>query len=76
MNCPACGKPLDAHHIVNAHEREFCSLECADVPPADWRAPPGDWRENIANHVAQKLVPELVPDAVTKPLAFGSALRM
>jgi len=34
--CPACGDALDVNHIVSMHGREFCSLECADVPRNDW----------------------------------------
>jgi len=34
--CPACGDALDVNHVVSMHNREFCSLECADVPRNDW----------------------------------------
>lgn len=41
--CPACGERLDEdgreHHIVSMHDREFCSLECADKPREDWVKP-------------------------------------
>lgn len=40
LTCPACGARLDEdgrfNHVVSAHGREFCSLECADTPPEDW----------------------------------------
>lgn len=35
--CAACGDDeLHLDHIVSKDGHEFCSLECADVPPADW----------------------------------------
>lgn len=42
--CTACDEPLNVHHVVTiqvtrdrvTQDREFCSLECADVPSDDW----------------------------------------